>query len=355
MADGGMDTRAGERDVLRVCTFKGLQNLPLYVASRQGYFASRDLDVQVSYTTGSAAQLEGLGRGAYELIQTAPDNVVNADANPAAFNLDPATALAERPPDPGGSGRPPDAPTFALLLGGSVGPLSLMAHQSVASVAALRGMVLGVDNPGSGFALVLRDMLARHGLALDRDYTFTISGGTSARLDALRSGTVAATLLYPPFDALAEAAGFRRLVTSTQLYPAYASLATAATQPWIEAHGEIGTRYIGAILQALRWLYDPANATDAQALIRDEPALGGLDAGTAARAYADFVAPATGFGQDAALDMAGLRQVIALRAAYANPAGVHRTPLRSVDDHPAPLRAPEAYCDLRWYERARRL
>ncbi|HKS71166.1 MAG TPA: hypothetical protein VJQ45_12130, partial [Ktedonobacterales bacterium] len=98
----------------------------------------------------------------------------------------------------------------------------------------------------------------------------------------------------------------------------------------------------------LRWLYDPANATDAEALIRDEPALGGLDAATAARAYADFIAPATGFGRDAALDMAGLRQVIALRATYAVPAtqtGVYRSPLR----------APEAYCDLRWYEQARQL
>ena len=333
--DGGMHVNADEPDRLRVCTFKGLQNLPLYVASRQGAFVARSLDVQVSYTSGSSAQLEGLGRGAYELIQTAPDNVVNAESNPAAFNLDQATT-------PGG---PPPvgavATTFALLLGGSVGPLSLMARPAVVAVEALRGAVLGVDNPGSGFALVLRDMLARHGLALDRDYTFTVSGGTSARLDALRAGGVAATLLYPPFDALAEASGFRRLVTSTQLYPAYASLATAATRPWALAHGDVITRYVAAILQALRWVYDPANASAAQALIRDEPALGGLDDATAARAYADFIAPATGFGRDAALDMAGLRQVIALRATYAAPA----------QDHP--LRLPEAYCDLRWYERAR--
>jgi ABC-type nitrate/sulfonate/bicarbonate transport system substrate-binding protein len=228
-------------------------------------------------------------------------------------------------------------------LGGSVGTLSLLARPTASAVAELRGTVLGVDNSGSGFALVLRDMLACHGLTLDRDYTFAVSGGTSARLDALRAGNVSATLLYPPFDALAEAAGFRRLATSTQLYPAYASLATSATRPWIEAHGDAVMRYIAAILQALRWLYDPANAPSAQALLRDEPALGGLDAATAARAYTDFTAPTTGFGREAPLDMAGLRQVIALRATYATPAGVHRTPLR----------APEAYCDLRWYERAR--
>ena len=60
---------------LRVYTFKGIQNLPLYVAREQGYFAAQGLEVTVEYTAGSAPQLAGLARGAYDLVQTAPDNV----------------------------------------------------------------------------------------------------------------------------------------------------------------------------------------------------------------------------------------------------------------------------------------
>ena len=61
---------------LRVCSFRGLQNLPIYVALLEGYFASEGLAVELSYTTGSAPQLAGLARGAYDLVQTAPDNVI---------------------------------------------------------------------------------------------------------------------------------------------------------------------------------------------------------------------------------------------------------------------------------------
>ena len=306
---------------LRVCAFTGLQNLPLYVARQLGFFAAYGLDVEIVYTAGSTTQLAGLARGEYDLVQTAPDNVINLDNNPAAFGLDPTTA-----------------PHVTMLLGGSVGPLSLYAQPAVAGFGDLRGAVLGVDNPVSGFALVLRDMLARNGLLLNRDYVFTVAGGTSARLDALTHGSVAATILYAPFDAAAEQAGFHRLATSTEYYRAYASLATAGTQTWVEAHSDAVIRYLAALLRSLRWIYDPIHALAAQSILRAEGALG-LDAAPAARAHAAFVAPATGFGVEARLDAAGLQQVIALRATYGNP--------------PRPLGEPTDYQDLRWYEQAR--
>jgi ABC-type nitrate/sulfonate/bicarbonate transport system substrate-binding protein len=294
--------------LLRVCTFKGLQNLPLYVATRQGYFAARGLRVEIAYTTGSRPQIAGLARGDYDLVQTAPDNVVHAHTDPAAFGLDPATA-----------------PHIVMLLGGSTGPLGLYAHPTafggaVAALDGLRGATLGVDNPTSGFALVVRDMLARHGLILDVDYRFTGAGGTAERLDALRAGAVAATLLYAPFDLMADDAGLRRLATSTDYYAAYASLTTAGLGPWVGTHADAVRDHSAAVRQALCWIHDPVNAAAAQGILQDEPTLG-LDATVAARAYAAFVDAATGFGVDAALSEAGLQQVVALRAAYAPPRG----------------------------------
>lgn len=306
----------------RVCTFKGLQNLPLYVAGQEGFFAACGLEVEIVYTAGSAPQLAGLMRGDYDLIQTAPDNVINANTDPAAFGLDPT-----------------GAPRVTMLMGGSVGPLGLYAQPTVSTFDDLCGATLGVDNPSSGFALLMYDMLARAGLTRERDYAVAMAGGTSARLAALRDGTVAATILYAPYDALAASAGFRLLALSTEQYAAYASLATAATVAWLAGHGDEVTRYIAAVLEALRWLYDPAHALAAQELLHAEPALG-LDAPTAAHAYAAFVDPHGGYGVDAPLDDAGLRQVIDLRAAYANP--------------PRPLGAPRDHYDPRCYRQARR-
>lgn len=306
---------------LRVCSFKGLQNLPVYVAARRSFFAALRLDVTINYTSGSAQQVAGLVRREYELIQTAPDNVIHADIDPATFGLDPA-----------------NAPRIVMLCGGSVGPLSMYAQPHITTLASLRDSVIGVDNPGSGFAIVLRDLLARGGLILGRDYTLAVAGGTSARLDVLKARAVAATILYPPYDTLADAAGYRRLATSTEVYPAYASLATAGMRSWAEEHSSEVTRYIAAVLAALRWIYDPTNAEHVLTILRDEPALR-LDAVTAARAYSAFVAPDTGFGAEARMDPAGLAQVITLRNAYGTPGH--------------PTGQPMDYYDARWYDRAR--
>jgi ABC-type nitrate/sulfonate/bicarbonate transport system substrate-binding protein len=305
---------------LRISSFKGLQNLPLYVAMRQGYFAARGLAVELTYTTGSAAQLAGLVRGDYQLIQTAPDNVINLDSHPAAFGVD-ADAGAH----------------VVMVLGGSIGPLGVYARRGLSDAHALRGAALGVDNPTSGFAIVLRDLLHRQGLALDRDYTFVVAGGTHARCETLLEGTIAATILYSPFDLRAAENGCTLLASSAAAYAAYASAATAGLQPWIDTHGETVTRYIEAILHALRWLYDPAHAEAARELMRAEPSLG-VAPDLIPRAYAAFVASDTGFGHDAALDEPGLRQVIALRAAYGPP------DIR--------LGQPAEYCDPRWSQAA---
>ena len=311
----------GTTSELRISSFRGLQNLPLYVAMREGYFAARGLAVDLAFTTGSAAQLAALARGDYQLAQTAPDNVINLDTQPAAFGLDPATA-----------------PRVVMVLGGSVGPLSVYARPGIASFDDLRGAALGVDNATSGFALVLRDLLQRQGLLLERDYTFVEASGTHARCEALLAGEIAATSLYSPFDLRAAGHGCALLASSRDAYAAYASGSTAGTQPWVEAHGETVTRYIEAVLQALRWLYDPTHAQEAQAIIRSEPSLG-MDPDLVPRAFSAFVAPITGFGRDAALDEQGVRQVIALRSAY-GPVDVR-------------LGQPEEYYDLRWYRAAR--
>ena len=308
------------RTRLRVCTFKGLQNLALYVAIRQGFFALHGLEVEIIYTTGSVAQLSGLARSEYHLIQTNPDNVVNVDSNPGVFELDPASA-----------------PHAVILFDGSSGPLSLYAQTGITTFEDLRGAVHGVDNIASGLALVLRDILMRNGMALNRDYTFVIAGGTSARLDALMSGAIAATILYSPYDKIAAERGFNRLAISTDYYAAYASICTAALQPWIETHSDLVTHYIAAYLQALHWIFEPENALMVQRILESEPALG-LDATLARHAYETFIDPVMGFHLEGGMDDRGLQQVIDLRATYTSPL--------------TPPGVPAHYQDFRWYQQA---
>ena len=305
---------------LRVNTFQGLQNLPQVAALRQGYFERAGLRVTLSHTNSSAQQLAALAHDEYDLIHTAPDNVINFDTNPAAFGCERATA-----------------PHVIMVCGGSNGPLSVYARPNITDAAQLRGRSVGVDNPTSGFAIVLRDLLAAAGLTLDQDYTFVTAGGTGKRATALLDNSVAATILYPPFDLVAAAAGCQRLASSTEAYSAYASQALAATTNWLAAHDEVATRYIAALLAALGWLYAPEARPAVEALLSEEPLLG-LAGLPSAQAYEAFTDPRYGFGRHAALDDAGLAQVIALRTRYGQ--------------QTAPLGSPADYRDLRWYTRA---
>lgn len=305
---------------LRVCTFKGSQNIALYVAQQQGFFATQGLDVTIEYTTGSASQLAGLVRGDYNLVQTAPDNVINVDNNPAAFGLDPDSA-----------------PSIVMLFGGSTGPLGLYAQPDIMSMSDLYGKTLGVDNATSGFALVVRDMLAQASLLVKRDYTFVHAGGTGTRLEGLLRGAFAATILYAPFDTIAAEKGLSKLATSTDYYSSYASLCTAGTQTWVEANADSVTRYISALLQALRWLYNAEYAVAVQNILQQEPALR-LDADTALHTYNALIDPVVGFGREGELAEAGLQQVIDLRAAYGS--------------LPKPPGKLPKYEDLRWYYQA---
>jgi ABC-type nitrate/sulfonate/bicarbonate transport system substrate-binding protein len=183
-------------------------------------------------------------------------------------------------------------------------------------------------------------MLMRNGMALNRDYTFVVAGGTSARLDALLNGAIPATILYSPYDRIAAERGFNRLAISTDYYTAYASICTAALQPWIETHQDQVSDYIAAFLQALRWVFEPGNALLVQGILESEPALE-LDTTTARYAYEAFVDPVTGFHVEGGMDDRGLQQVIDLRATYTSP-------LTSPG-------VPADYQDLRWYQQAKEM
>ena len=110
---------------LRVCRSR-VQNLPLFAARRLGYFDEARLEVTLSFTNSSAQQLSALATGEYDLIHTAPDNVVNFDTNPAGFGLDPATA-----------------PRVVMLMGGSNGPLGVYARQGSRMRRRCAGRALG--------------------------------------------------------------------------------------------------------------------------------------------------------------------------------------------------------------------
>lgn len=301
---------------LSVIVFPGGFNWPLFVAQDTGLFAAHGLSVTVTPTPNSIFQLTGLIRGDFDIAMTAIDNVIAYQAGQGAAPLD----------------RMPDA--FAFM-GADTGFLSLIVQRDVAGFGDLRGKTLSVDAMTTGYAFVLYEMLRLNGLGPD-DYARDPAGGMIQRYTALTAGRHAGTLVSTPYDVLAEAAGLRCLASARAVLPPYQGNVGAACRSWAAANGATLVAYIKAYVAALDWLFDPANRAAAIAILCRNVAT--MTAPLAEASAARLLHPTEGFARRAALDLAGVGTVLALRQRHA------RLLEAFVD--------PARYVDLGWYDQA---
>ncbi|MGO4470848.1 ABC transporter substrate-binding protein [Arthrobacter sp. 2RAF6] len=149
----------------------------------------RDVEVLPTRTTSSAEQLRALLAGEQDMAVTAIDNLFEWTRAGADLRL---VAQVE-----------------------ATTPLGIHTGGDVESIADLAGCRFAVDAPDNGFALIAKRLLRDAGVEVD----YVVVGGVRERLDALLGGQVDATLLGPPFDKLAEKAGFARVVNVNAVLP----------------------------------------------------------------------------------------------------------------------------------------
>ena len=289
---------------LRVMGFAGSANLPIFIAQEKGLFAARGLKVDLAPAPNSTTQIAVLRNGQIDIALTAMDNIV-----------------------------PYPDELFAFLGMNDGGRISLVAAPGIKRVGELRDRALAVDAIASGYAFVLMEMLARSGLA-PGDYQLVSVGGSRERLRALQEGRASAALLNAPADSAAEAAGFVRLASSAGVLEHYQGSVGAAQRAWARQHGDTLVRYITAHIAALDWLYAPANRSEALQILERRL---GVDARSAERSYAELLAQES-LARKAALDVDGIRAVLALRRRFA--------------PSPPPSSDPARYYDLSYYEKA---
>src|ERR1700739_4675697 len=61
---------------LTIMVFPRMTNLPLFAAQQNGFFAKRDLAVDIKYAPNSDEQRAGLADGRFQLVHSAADNAV---------------------------------------------------------------------------------------------------------------------------------------------------------------------------------------------------------------------------------------------------------------------------------------
>lgn len=218
----------------------------LSVAQGRGLLAAEGLDVELIVTPNSMDQMRGLGKGSWQIVSTAFDNVL------------------------GWSGR--EGPEIVAIAQVSQGiTLPVYVRPEITSWTDLRGKKLAVDAVDTAYALVLRRIILEQSLDFDRgDYELVPLGTTGARLESMTRGETFAGVLNPPWDKKAEAEGHKRFADHRAVLPNYPGGVFAVSRQWADENRQVLVKFLGAWSNALCWCHDDRNRSDALKIIAAE-------------------------------------------------------------------------------------
>jgi ABC-type nitrate/sulfonate/bicarbonate transport system substrate-binding protein len=322
-ATAGAD--AADITTLRVNTFPNAKALPVHVGIAKGMFAKYGLAVEVESTESSQRQRDGLAAGRFQIAHAALDNAVAM------------IEVAKR--------------DVIIVSGGDSGMNEFFVQPEISSFADLRGKTVVVDAPDTAYALQAKKLMLQHGLREGADYTIKPVGAVALRYQAMiADNSNAAAILNLPFTIEAADRGLKSLGGLVDLLGPYQAAGAFVMRNWARDNADALTRYLAAYVQALRWIRDRNNRTEAVNLLVGNLK---LSRNIAERTYDLLVVPASGFTPDAKFDVEGFRNMLALRAEIARTSPAYPPPQAGEgSEREAP---PDRYVDLHYYDEAIRL
>jgi ABC-type nitrate/sulfonate/bicarbonate transport system substrate-binding protein len=207
---------------------------PLWLAQKLGYFEREGLDVQIVVMRGTPITLQALAAESIYAANAGTDGVITAVDKGLDFAM-----------------------VGSLLNNLS---MSLVAAKPYKTFDDLRGKTIGSQTLTTGTGFALRLVLRAHGLEYPRDYQILNIGGVTDRFLALQSGQIAATPLSVPLDNSAKQQGFNVIGYFADDLPTYFFNPYIVKRSWAEKNRPLVVRYMKAIAQTHRWLFDNREA-----------------------------------------------------------------------------------------------
>src|SRR3984957_9558248 len=265
------------------------------IAEKQGYFAKHDVSAETENLPSSDVLRGNLANGNGDLAYLAVDNAVAM------------VELAHQ--------------DMVIFMGGEGSQNEFVVQPEIKSLQELRGKTLIVDAPNTAYALQMKKILLAKGLQVVRDYEMKPIGGTPQRLIAMREHKeYAGSMLGPPALITAKQQGFASLAKVQDVIGPYQAAGYFAQRKWALDNKENLDNYLAAIIEAQRWLMDPANKQQVIDLWISEFH---MKPEIAAATYESSVNAPGGFEKDAALDIDGFKNVLQLRAEIEGQWGGH--------------------------------
>jgi NitT/TauT family transport system substrate-binding protein len=197
----------------------------------------------------------------------------------------------------------------------------LMAKSAIKSMADLKGKIIGITAIGSSTDTLARFLVSKNGLTPDREVAFIGTGTTANILTAMKTGTVDAGVLSPPFNAMATQMGYRTLAYFGD-YVEQSLSGVGTADKMIRERPELVKRMLTAAIKSLRFIQQ--RPADSIQFIGKEWS---IDSASATELYKSML-PA--FSKDAGMDEKGIRD--ALKRETERMALKEETPLSKVLD-----------------------
>ena len=299
---------------MRVNAFPNAKALPLHAGIATGIFERRGFKIELHLTESSRSQRESLAAGKSDVVHSAVDNAV-AMIEVAKHDV-------------------------VIVSGGDSGMNEFFVQPEIKSFADLRGRVPSWwTRPTPPMRCRSRRSCSSTGsrTATTRSSRSAPACSASRRCWRTRTTPAASSICRSPCRPKPPACA--AWDGPSTCWGPIRRPAASRCGPGRERNSETIERYLGAYVEALRFVRDPANRAGNVGLLVDKLK---LSAREAERTYELLMDPRFGFTPDAAFDREGFRNMLALRAE------VERKPGTAVP-------APERYVDLSYYERAMQL
>lgn len=266
---------------------RSIFSLPVAIAEREGLFAREGLRVEILQPIpgGADHQITALHNDGVDLTHVATPFLIRA-----ALSGSDAVAIAAEF----------DNPIYHLV-----------AKPEIATVADLKGKIIGLADEYGTIALSTRKLLAMHGVRRG-EFGARVIEGTSGRWSCLRRGDCDAVVLGQPQDLIAVEQGFRILGSSTEAVPELLYTVTAARRSWAEANKDAVVRYVRALAQAFDFIRAKSNH---ERIVQVVMQSAGASEAVARRTLGLFFEPERGvLPRRGEISLKGLDQVIGLLA-----------------------------------------
>lgn len=202
-----------------------------------------ELEVDYLRTRSSGQQFEQLCDGSVDAVITSIDNVVEWNR------------------------RSPDTEFRVYAQVEKTTKLALFSRPGISIINELRGARLLVDAPANGFAVALLALLDKAGIVRS-ECELIQAGGVTERLEALLEPRGDATLLGPPFDQTASAAGCRNLANIDSVWPHFPGQGLVLSRPRFQELLPALTLWLEALDRVRDWMISSPDA--AAALLSQE-------------------------------------------------------------------------------------